>query len=120
MVVPLDNLCGSLKSYEQARESTQILPPRPTFKIGSPLSKENLFYHCYKESREHSNSLMRLLFRFEQNKKCVFSIKKFVRHGDKLILAEIWNIIHHQLYSLYKNRYLIGYKCGFYENKNDI
>ena len=89
--------------------------------ICSTLSNNHFFAHCYKFIREHPNSQLRSSFRFEhKNNTCVFSIKKFVFHRNQLIAAEIFNINHYEVFSLYKNRYVIGYKCGFFGGNYDI
>ena len=70
-----DNLGDFLRSYEQARKSTQLPLLGPKIELGSTLSEDNLFAHCYGVIRENSNSQIHLSFPFVQNDKCVFSIK---------------------------------------------
>ena len=120
IVVLLANLRAFLKLDEQASKATQIPLPRHKIKVGSTLSKDNLFAQCYENIREFSNSQIRLPYRFEQNNKCFFSIKKFKFDGDQLILAEIVYNNHHETQRVCKNRCLNGYKCGFCESNYDI
>ena len=100
-------MCDFLKPYKQASKTSQVPPPVPKIEIGCLLSKDNLFHHYYEDIREPSNDQLRLFFRFEQNNKCVFSIKTFYIRGDQLILAEILNKNHHQIYSLDKYRNVV-------------
>ena len=71
-------------------------------------STDNLFAHCYNNINEHPNRLFRLSFPFENNKFCVFSIKKFELHGNQLFLTEIVNLNHRENHQLYKNRYYVA------------
>ena len=90
----LDNLRDFLKAYAQAGKSLQVPLPRPKNETSSTLSKDNLLAPGYRDIREHSNSQIRLHMRFEQNTKCVFSIKKLDIHKNHLILAETATINH--------------------------
>ena len=60
------------------------------------------------------------IFSFWTNNKCVSPTMKFDIDADQLFLAAIVNIDHDDNYSLYRNRFIIGYKCGFYESNFDI
>ena len=80
------------------------------------LSKNYTFVDCCRYIRDHSNSELRLSFRFEQNNKCIFSIKKFVISDKELIPAELPNINHHKSY---KKCYLVGYTWGFFGRVSD-
>ena len=73
----LDDLRDFLKDNEQAKNSTENLLPTPKNENGSTLSKDKLFAYWYTDLREHSNSHIHSSSRFEQNNRCVFSIKKF-------------------------------------------
>ena len=73
----LDSLGEFLKAFDQANKVSQIPIPKPKFKNGFTKAKDELFSHCYKDRVEHLNRQIRLSFRFEKNKTCVFSIKKF-------------------------------------------
>ena len=64
-----------LKAFDQSRKISQIPLPKPKFEIGFTIAKDELFSHCYKDINEHLNRQIRLSFRFEKNKTCVFSIK---------------------------------------------
>ena len=74
--------------------SLQIALPKTKIEIASTKSKYNLFTHYYKDIIEHSNTQIRLSVRFENNKSCIFFIKKFALHRSQLILTEIVNHIH--------------------------
>ena len=74
---PLDSLGEFLNAFDQANRVSQIPLPKPKFEIRHTKAKDELFSHCYKDIDEHLNRQIRLSFRFEKNKTCVFSIKKF-------------------------------------------
>ena len=84
----LDNLKEFLKTYEQSTKSTCIPLPKPKIVIGSTISKDNLFVHKHRDIQDHLDRVIRLSFRFEQNKRCVFSIKKFNFFGNQLVLTK--------------------------------
>ena len=71
----LDSLAEFLKAIDQANKVSQIPLPKPQFEIGFTKAKDELFIHCYKDIVEHLNRQIRLSFRFEKNKTCVFSSK---------------------------------------------
>ena len=71
----LDSLGEFLKAFDQANKVSQIPLPKPKFEIGFTKAKDELFTHCYKDIAEHLNRQIRIAFRFEKNKTCVFSIK---------------------------------------------
>ena len=73
----LDSLGEFLKAFDQANKVLQIPLPKPKFEIGFTKSKDELFSHCYKDIVEQLNRQIRLSFRFQKIKTCVFSIKKF-------------------------------------------
>ena len=85
----LDSLGEFLKAFDQANKVSQIPLPKPKFEIGFTKAKDELFSHCYKNIVEHLNRQIRISFRFEKNKTCVFSIKKFEHYGDQFILTEV-------------------------------
>ena len=107
----LDSLGEFLKAFDQANKVSQIPLPKPKFEIGFTKAKDELFSHCYKDIVEHLNRQIRLLFRFEKNKTCVFSIKKFEQYGDQFILTEVVNLSYREIKHLYKNRFSVAYKC---------
>ena len=74
---PLDSLGEFLKVFDQANKALQISLPKPKVEIGFTKAKHELFSHYYKDTVEHLNRQIRLSFRFEKNKACVFSIKMF-------------------------------------------
>ena len=81
----LDSLGEFLKAFDQANKVSQIPLPKPKFEIGFTLAKDELFSHCYKDIAEHLDRQIRISFRFEKNKTCVFSIKKFEHYGDQFL-----------------------------------
>ena len=78
----LDSLGESLKAFDQANKISQIPLSKHIFEIGFTKAKDKLFSHCFKDIVEHLNRQIRLSFRFEKDKTCVFSIKKFEQYGD--------------------------------------
>ena len=108
----LDSLGEFLKAFDQANKVSQIPLPKPKFEIGFTKAKDELFTHCYKDIVEHLNRQIRLSFRFEKNKTCVFSIEKFEHYGDQFILTEIVNLGYREINHLYKNRFFVAYKCN--------
>ena len=71
----LDSLGEFLKAFDQANKVSQIPLPKPKFEIGFTKAKDELFSHCYKDIAEHLNRQIRIPFRFEKNKTCVFPSK---------------------------------------------
>ena len=116
----LDSLGEFLKAFDQANKVTQIPLPKPKHEIGFTKAKDELFTHCYKDIVEHLNRQIRLSFRFEKDKTCIFSIKKFEQYGDQFILTEIVNLGYREIKHLYKNRYFVAYKCDIFESNYDI
>ena len=53
-------------------------------------------------------------------KSCIFSIEKFERHGNQLLVTETVNLNHREIYHLYKNRYYIAKKCERVESNYDV
>ena len=110
-----------LKQYDKTVKFPALYPlPKPKQEIGFTLFKDELFAHYFEDLKEHCNRQIRLSFRFERNKECCFSIKKFKIVGEQNILTEIINLRHCEVHSLYKNRYYIASKCGVIDSKNDI
>ena len=110
----LDILGEFLKAFDQANKVSQIPLPKPKFEIGFTKAKDELFSHCYKDIVEHLNRQIRISFRFEKNKTCVFSIKKFEHYGDQFILTEVVNLGYHEIKHLYKNRFLLPTSVTFF------
>ena len=94
--------------------------PKPKQQIGFTLYKDELFAHSFQDIKEHSNRQIRLSFRFECNKECCFSIKKFQIVGEQNVLKEIVNLPHCEVHSFYKNRYYIASKCGIFHSNYEI
>ena len=93
----LDSLGEFLKDFDQDNKVSQVPLPKPKFEIGFTTAKDEMFSHCYKEIVEHLNRQIRLSFRFEKNKTCVFSIKKFEHYGDQFILTEVVNLGYREI-----------------------
>ena len=104
----LDSLREFVKAFDQASKVSQIPLPKPKFEIGFTKAKDELLTHCYKDVAEHLNRQIRISFRFEKNKTCVFSIKKFEHYGDQFILTEVVNLGYREIKHLYKNRYFVA------------
>ena len=79
----VDNLRKFLKIFDQASKCMQIPLPKPKIEIGFTKSKDNLFAHYYNDVIEHPNRQIRLSFQFGNNNSCVFSLKKFEKHGNQ-------------------------------------
>ena len=103
----LDSLGGFLKALDQANKVLQVSIPKPKFGIGFTKAKDELFSHCYKDIIEHLNRQLRLSFRFEKNKTCVFYIKTFELSGEHFILTEVVNLGYREIKHLYRNRILL-------------
>ena len=116
----LDSLGEFLKAFDQANKVSQILLPKPEFEIGFTKAKNELFSLCYKDVVEHLNRQIRISFRFEKNKTCVFSIKKFEHYGDQFIRVEVVNLGYREINYLYKNRFLVAYKCNIFQSNYDV
>ena len=110
----LDSLGEFLKAFDQANKVSQIPLPKSKFEIGFTKAKHELFNHCYKDIVEHLNRQIRISFRFEKNKTCVFSIRKFEHYGDKFILTEVVNLGYREIKHLYKNRFLLPTSVPFF------
>ena len=116
----LDSLGEYLKAFDQANKVSQIPLTKPKVEIGFTKAKDELFSHCYKDIAEHLNRQIRLPFRFEKNKTCVFSIKKFEHYGDQFILTEVVNLGYREIKHLYKNRFFVAYKCNIFQSNYDV
>ena len=101
----LDSLGEFLKAFDQANKVSQIPLPKPKFEIGFTKGKDELFTHCNKDIVEHLNRQIRLSFRFEKSKNCVFSIKKFEHYDEQFVLTEVVNLGYRETNHLYKNRF---------------
>ena len=116
----LDSLGDFLKAFDKTIKGSQIPLPKPKFEIGFTKAKYELFNHSYKDIVEHLNRQFRLSFRFEKNKTCVFSIKKFEHYGDQFILREVVNLGYCEIEHFYKNRFFVAYKCDIFESNYDV
>ena len=116
----LDSLGEFLKAFDQANKVSQIPLPKPKFEIGFTKAKDELFSHCYKDIVEHLNRQIRISFRFEKNKTCVFSIKKIELYGDQFILTEVVNLGYREIKHLYKIRFFVAYKCNIFQSNYDV
>ena len=117
----LDSLGESLKAFDQANKVSQLPLPKREFEIGFLNAKDELFGHCYNGIAEHLSRQIRLSFRFEKNKTCVFSIEKFERNGDRSIhFLEVVNLGYREIKHLYKNWFFIPYNCDIFESNYDV
>ena len=116
----LDTLGGFLKSFDQANKVSQIPLPEPKIENAFTKAKDELFRHCYKDIAEHLNRQIRISLRFEKNKTCFFSIKKFEHYGDQFIITEVVNLGYREIKQLYKNRFFVTYKCNIFQNNYDV
>ena len=116
----LDCLGELLKAFDQAKKVTQVPLPKAKFEIRHTKAKNELFSHCYKDIDEHLNRKLRLSFRFEENKTCVFSVKKFEHYGNQFILTEVVNLSYREITHLYKNRFFVALKCDTFESNYDV
>ena len=116
----LDGLGEFLKAFDQANKVSQIPLPNPKFEIGYAIAKNKLFSHCYKDIVEHLHRQSILSFRFQKNKTCVFSIKKFEQYGDQFILTEVVNLSYREIKHLYENRFFVAYKCDIFESNYNV
>ena len=116
----LDSLGEFFKTFDQINKVSQIPLPKLKFEIGFTKAKDEHFTHWYKDLVEHLNRQLRLSFRFEKNKTCVFSIKKFEHYGDQFILTEVVNLGYREIKHLYKNRFFVAYMCDFFESNYNV
>ena len=116
----VDSLSDFLKTCDQASKCIQIPLPKPKFELGSTKSKDNLFAPYYNDIIEHPTTQIRLSFRFGNNNSCVFSLKTFELHSNKIILTEIVNLNHREIHNLYKKRYYVANKCEKNESNYNV
>ena len=93
----LDSLGKLLKVFDQANKVSQIPLPKQKFEIGFTKAEDEPFNHCCKDIVEHLNRKIRLPFRLEKNKTCVFSIKNFEHYCDQFILTEVVNLGYREI-----------------------
>ena len=110
----LDSLGDFPKAFDQANKVSQFPLPKPKFEIGFTKAKDELFSHCYKDIVELFNRQIRISFRFEKNKTCVSSIRKFENYGDQFILTEVVNLGYREIKHLYKNRFFLPTSVTFF------
>ena len=104
-------ILNTLRQFLKQCEKTVKFPasyslPKPKQEIGFTLNKEKLFAHYFQYIKEHCNRQIRLSFRFERNRGCCFSIKRFEIVGKRNVLTEIINLRHCEVYSFYKKSLL--------------
>ena len=117
----LNTLRQFLKQNDKTVKFPALYPlPKPKQEIGFTLFKDELFAHYFQDIKEHCNRQIRLSFRFERNKECCFSIKKFKIVGEQNVLTEIIKLRHCEVHSLYKNHYYNASKCGIFDSNYDI
>ena len=117
----LNTLRQFLKQYDKTVKSPALHPlPKPKQEIGFSLFRDELFAQKIQDCREHCIRQIRLSFRFELNKQCCFSIKKFQTVGERNDLREIINLRHCDVHNLYKSRYYNASDCGIFDSNSDI
>ena len=116
----LDSFCEFLNPFDQAKKILQIPLPKPKFEIGFTKAKHELFSHCYEDIVKDLNRQIRLSFRFEKEKTCVFSIKNFEHYRDQFIFTEVVNLGYREIKHLYKKRFFVAYKCDNFEINYDV
>ena len=105
----LNTLRQFLKRYDKTVKFPALYSlPKPKQEISFTLFKDELFAHYFQDIKEHCNRQIRLSFRFECNKECCFSIKKFQIVGEQNVLTEIINLRQCEVHSLHKNCYYIA------------
>ena len=97
----LDSLVEYLKAFDQANKVSQKLK----FEIGFSKAKDELFNHFEKDIAEHLNTQIRLSFRLEKNKTCVFFVEKCEHYGDQFIHRKSVNLGYRENKHLFKNRF---------------
>ena len=116
----LENLGEFRKTFDQANKVSQIPLPKHMFEIAFTKAKDELFSHRNKDIVEHLSRQIRLSFRFEMNKTCVFSIKEFEHYGDQFILTVVVNLGYREINHPYKNQFFIAYKCFTFESNYNV
>ena len=110
-----------LKQHDETVKFLALYPlPKPKQEIGFTLFKDELFAHYFQDIKEYCNRQIGLFLRFERNKDCCFSIKKFKIVGEQNVLTEIIILRHCEVHSLYKKRYYIASKCGIFESNSNV
>ena len=103
-----------MKQYDKTVKFPALyLLSKPKQKIGFTLFKDELLAQYFQDIKEHCNRQIVLSPRFERNKECCFSIKKLRIVGEQNVLTEIINLRHCEVYSLYKNRYILPQNVEF-------
>ena len=69
-----------------------------------------LFAHFESDVIDHQNGQSRSSFRFGNNTRCVFSVRKFELQDNRFFLTEIVNLNHRDFNDLYKKRYYVANK----------
>ena len=87
LICLVDSLRDFLITFDRESKCIQIPLSKPKVESVYTKSKDNLFAHYYNDIIEHPNRQYRLSFRLGNNNSCVFSIKKFERHGNQFILT---------------------------------
>ena len=116
----LNRLRHFLKQYDHARKATLYPLKKPLQEIGFTLWKDELFSHYYLILKKHTDRHLLLSSRFEKDKNCCFSLKKFLYGGNQFVMTDIVNLSHNELYELYKDRYFTSTKSGIIESNYDV
>ena len=116
----LNRLRHFLKQYDHAQKATLYPLKKPLQEIGFTLWKAELFSHYYLILKKHTDRHLLLSSRFEKDKNCCFSLKKFLYGGNQFVMTDIVNLSHNELYELYKDRYFTSTKSGIIESNYDV
>ena len=110
-----------LKQYDKTIKFPALYPlPKAKQEIDFTLFKDEVFAHYFQDIKGHCNRKTHLSFRFQRNKQCCFSIKKFQIVGEQNVITEIINLRHCEVHSLCKSRYYFASKWGIFDSNYDI
>ena len=80
----LNTLRQFLKQYDKTVKFPALYPlPKPKQEVGFTLFEDELSAHYFQDIKEQCNRHIRPSFRFERNRECCFSIKKFENVGEQ-------------------------------------
>ena len=103
----LEAILNTLRQFLKQCDKTVKFPalyllPEPKQEIGFTLFTDELLAHYFQGIKNHCNRQIRISFRFERNKECCFSIKKFQNVAERDVLKDIINIRHCEVHRLYQ------------------
>ena len=92
------------------------LYPNQNKRLAIHFFKDELFAHYFQDLKEHRNRQISLSFRFERNKECCLSVKKFQIVGEENVLTEIINLRDCEVHRLHQNCYYSASKCASFDS----